>query len=570
MQPDTARANLMDNGYANGAGGAGNANVLALSRMLRKNARSALLANCILAGAVTYVMRGAVEAPVLLVWLAVLLGLNGARFLHIAASGASQDTDDAGASWARLFTFGAGLTGAVWGAGAVIMFPPDAIQLQVFLAFVLGGLAAGTVVTAASWLPAFFAFSVPMLAPLIFLFLIEPGELPLVMGAMLILFVIFLGFLARSFNASLKQTLSLRSERSRLLDERQIKEMYFAKTFDNSPVLMALLNPKDGSHYNVNRAWSALTGHSHQDALGKSSLELGLWSRPEDRARFLETLERDGEVAGMETRFRTRNGEERDMLVAGEYVLDGKDGTVLFIGQDITRLKEVERLKTEFVSVVSHELRTPLTAIKGSLGLLSKNSGAELPEQSRELLELAERNTDRLTNLVNDILDFEKLRAGSMQFQTEHFDLAALAADTVADCQGLAKASGVTFRMIEAAKPVRVTGDAPRIGQVIANILSNAAKFSGPGDTVEISVYEMAGLARAEISDHGPGIDAGLRGAIFERFTQGDQSDTRAKMGTGLGLSISKSIIEQHGGRIDFRTNAGGGTTFFFELPINR
>ena len=113
----------------------------------------------------------------------------------------------------------------------------------------------------------------------------------------------------------------------------------------------------------------------------------------------------------METRFRTRSGEERDMLVAGEFIHDGKDDKMLFIGQDITRLKEVERLKSEFVSVVSHELRTPLTSIKGSLGLVLKESGGELSEQSRHLLQLAERNTDRLASLVYDILDFEMRRA---------------------------------------------------------------------------------------------------------------------------------------------------------------
>jgi PAS domain S-box-containing protein len=570
MQPDSAHLDTASIGYANGNPGAGDAILLAQTRMLRKNARTALLANCILAGAVTYVMRGAVEAPVLFAWLAILLGLNGARFLHIAASRAAADEFDAGVPWARWFTLGAGLTGAVWGIGAVIMFPPDAIQLQVFLAFVAGGLAAGGVVMAASWLPAYFAFVLPMLAPLIFRFLIEPGELPLVMGAMLILFVVFLGSLARSFNASLKQTLSLSSERSRLLDERNTNDIIFLRTFHNSPVLMTLSDPKDGRHYDVNRAWTALTGYSHQDAMGKSSLQLELWANPEDRAAFIEALERDGEVAGIETRFRTRDGAERDMLVAGEYVRDGGVNKLLFIGQDITRLKEVERLKTEFVSVVSHELRTPLTSIKGSLGLISKKSGGDLSEQSRELLELAERNTDRLTNLVNDILDFEKLRSGAMRFQSKRFDLAALAADTIAECRGFAATTGVTFHMTRATQPVNVTGDAMRIGQVIANILSNAAKFSEPGGTVEISVYEMAGLARAEISDRGPGIDAGLRGAIFERFTQGDQSDTRAKMGTGLGLSISKSIIDQHGGHIDFRANDGGGTTFFFVLPMVR
>jgi hypothetical protein len=258
MYANTASTDTSTNGYAEAE--AAGANVLALVEMLHKNARTALLANCILAGAVALVMRGAVETPILIAWLAILLPLNGARFLHIAASRAPGAVIDEGRPWARFFTFGAGLTGAVWGIGAVVMFPPEAIQLQVFLAFVLGGLAAGAVVYAASWLPSYFAFAVPMLAPLIFRFFLEPGELPLVMGSMLIPFVVFLGSLARSFNAPLKQSLSLRNERSRLLDERNSNEMFFAKTFHNSPVLMTLSEPKDGSHFDVNRAWTTLTG----------------------------------------------------------------------------------------------------------------------------------------------------------------------------------------------------------------------------------------------------------------------------------------------------------------------
>ncbi len=124
MQSESARANPMNIGYSNGAADAGDANILAQTRMLRKNARTALLVNCILAWAVIYVMRGAVEAPALFAWLAVLFGLNGARFLHITASRASEDAHDTGVPWERTFTVGAGLTGAVWGIGAVVIFPP--------------------------------------------------------------------------------------------------------------------------------------------------------------------------------------------------------------------------------------------------------------------------------------------------------------------------------------------------------------------------------------------------------------------------------------------------------------
>ncbi|MAF47512.1 MAG: PAS domain-containing sensor histidine kinase [Rhodospirillales bacterium] len=536
--------------------------------ILRKNAGTALLANAVLAVAVAAVMRGAVETPVLIAWLAVVLALNGARLLHIMTSRNTAGEFDVGWLWARLFTIGAGLTGAAWGIGAVVMFPTDAIHLQVFLAFVLGGLAAGAVVSSASWLPAYFAFAVPALAPLIIRFLVVPGELPLVMGAMLLLFLGFLGALARSFNASLRQTMSLKGERSRLLDERNLSEAFFSKTFHSSPVLMTLSNPRDGTHYDVNRAWSALTGYSHEQAMRKTSLELGLWTRPEDRQTFIEILNRDGAVSGFETVFRARDGSERDMLVAGEYIREGENEKLLFIGQDITRLKEVERLKSEFVSVVSHELRTPLTSIKGSLGLVLSGGTGEVAEKSRQLLTLAERNTDRLTSLVNDILDFEKLRSGEMQFADLRFDLTHLVGDMVSECAPLAEQFGIEFVWSMPTQKLNVSGDAARIGQVITNILSNAAKFSPAGEQVGISVSSENARARVEVSDRGPGIDESFREAIFERFTQGDSSDTRQNMGTGLGLGICKSIIDHHLGDIDFRANEGGGTTFFFELPL--
>jgi signal transduction histidine kinase len=218
--------------------------------------------------------------------------------------------------------------------------------------------------------------------------------------------------------------------------------------------------------------------------------------------------------------------------------------------------------------VVSHELRTPLTSIKGSLGLVLSGGTGEVAEKSRELLILAERNTDRLTGLVNDILDFEKLRSGEMQFADLRFDLAHLMGDTVSECAPLAEQFGIEYVWKSPAKIINVSGDAARIGQVITNILSNAAKFSPASEKIGIRVCSENGRARVEVSDRGPGIDESLREAIFERFTQGDQSDTRHGMGTGLGLSICKSIIDHHLGDIDFRANEGGGTTFFFELPL--
>ncbi len=235
---------------------------------------------------------------------------------------------------------------------------------------------------------------------------------------------------------------------------------------------------------------------------------------------------------------------------------------------DITERKRMERMKSEFISTVSHELRTPLTSIRGALGLMNEGKTMATPEMAKDLFELAYRNTNRLINLVDDILDVEKLEAGSMEFELQKTLLSDLVEDTIKENIGLAKEHGVTFTVTTSTPDLKVRIDRNRITQAIANLLSNAAKFSPKGRHVEISVTRIDNLARVSVTDYGTGIPEKFRSHIFERFTQVDSSDTREKAGTGLGLNITRSIIEKHNGRIDFISNDEMGCTFFFTLPI--
>lgn len=241
---------------------------------------------------------------------------------------------------------------------------------------------------------------------------------------------------------------------------------------------------------------------------------------------------------------------------------------VLFIGRDITERVEVDREKSEFVATVSHELRTPLTAMMGSIGMLRGSVIESLPEPVQDLLEVASRNTERLINLVNDILDFEKLETGSMEFEMQPLELSYLVREVIETNSGFAKNYGVNFVATEPMPEISVCADANRITQVLANLLSNAAKFSREGDDIEISVSILEGEAKVSVSDHGPGIPAEFRDHIFERFTQVDSTDNRETGGTGLGLSIAKSIIEKHSGSIGFDYEENVGTRFFFTLPL--
>ncbi len=236
--------------------------------------------------------------------------------------------------------------------------------------------------------------------------------------------------------------------------------------------------------------------------------------------------------------------------------------------RDISQRREVDRLKREFVSMVSHELRTPLTSIRGALGLLAEGGlGSGVPEQAKQLIDVAFKNSGRLGRLVDDILDMDKLEAGKMVFRMRPLPIVPIVEQAIAANAAYAAELGVSFALTGTATGARVQADPDRLSQVLANLLSNAAKFSPEGDTVEISVERTAGVIRIAVRDRGPGIPDAFRSEIFSKFAQADNASARRKGGTGLGLSISKAFIEKMGGRIDFISAEGCGTTFFFELP---
>lgn len=250
-----------------------------------------------------------------------------------------------------------------------------------------------------------------------------------------------------------------------------------------------------------------------------------------------------------------------EMIVSGETIYTG-------VVRDITERKEMDKMKNEFISTVSHELRTPLTSIRGSLGLLTSGTVGELPKSANDMLKIASNNTERLLLLINDILDIQKIESGKMSFNFERLDLNGFVNQAIAEHAEYGKQHGVTFILGRILEGVHVFADKDRLMQVMGNLLSNAAKFSNHGDNIEISVARHHDdRLRISITDYGAGIPDEFQPKLFERFTQSDSSDTRAKGGTGLGLSISKVITEKHGGLIGFVSKEGIGSTFYIELP---
>lgn len=238
--------------------------------------------------------------------------------------------------------------------------------------------------------------------------------------------------------------------------------------------------------------------------------------------------------------------------------------SVFLAFRDLKRRREVDRLKSEFVSVVSHELRTPLTSIHGSLGLLA--SGLLGSDKGRRMLDIAVNNTDRLIRLINDILDIEKLESGAAQMQRTTCNAGDLIRRSVDVMRAMAEEHKITVLVEEC--DAAIDADCDRVLQCLTNLLSNAIKFSDPGGAVQAKAKTTGDYVEFEVRDQGRGIPVEKRESIFERFHQVDASDSRRKGGTGLGLAITRSIVLQHGGRIWVESQTGKGSVFFFTIPL--
>lgn len=318
-----------------------------------------------------------------------------------------------------------------------------------------------------------------------------------------------------------------------------------------------------------------LTGYQPSHFLAANAMSLRDLIHPDDSARVCTSVR---EALSSKHRFhlhyRLRNGaggwtwvEERGCGVfdsAGQ--LKYIDGFIW----DISERKRAEQIKNDFVSSVSHELRTPLTSISGALGMVVGGMLGEVPEKMRSLLGIAHKNALRLTQLINDLLDMEKLIAGKMSFELEAQPLLPIIEQSLEANKAYADSFGVSLRLVcdpSASQTLQAKVDAHRLQQVLANFISNAVKFSPLGGQVEIVLSANVDAVKIAVVDHGVGISEEFRAQLFQKFTQEDTSASRQRGGTGLGLAISKTFVERMQGQIGCDSVPGQGATFYAIFP---
>jgi PAS domain S-box-containing protein len=542
--------------------------------------------------AVMWELNSARERDLIFMWGALTLMVAiGRAFLAFAYHNAA-DRDSRPDVWLRRFAIGALATGVNWGLAGAVFFPAHTDEQQVFLAFILAGMAAGglPIFSAVWWVYAIYAASVVL--PFLAVILTYGSRLFYEIAALVPVFLAVNIAVAYRLNRVFVSAYRLRVSYGKLTEdytqmnqrlERQLIELEEARMqvessgrklalfAERAPIAVIELSA-DGRIQQINREAENLFGYSQDELAGTSASIRDLVhadQHEEFDGRWKRLIEERESLDG----FRMRNPRRDGVSLVCEWTvtpLVNAEGTVLSViaqGRDITQQLEAERLKQEFTSTLSHELRTPLTSIIGSLQLINSGMLGDLNKDQTELTEVAERNGIRLLDLINDILDIEKVESGKLTLFPETIALDELVREALKLNQGFAERYKVKLVAHEPLPGIQVHADRKRLLQVMTNLLSNAAKFSPADGQVEVEMREKGSDVLVTVSDRGSGIPENFRGRIFGRFAQADSTDTRAKGGTGLGLAICKRMIELMEGTIGFANREGGGTTFWFELP---
>jgi signal transduction histidine kinase len=256
-------------------------------------------------------------------------------------------------------------------------------------------------------------------------------------------------------------------------------------------------------------------------------------------------------------------------IVMSPLVVEGAVMGAVQSFRDVSERLEMDEIKRQFVSVVSHELRTPLTSIQGSLQMLNSGILGPMSTDQQELVTMAVANSARLGQLVNDILDLERLDAGRMPLEPVPVSAMSIARDAIGGITGAAAAAGIRLVLDPApdGSVVDITVDPHRMIQVLTNLLGNAIKFSERGATVSVTVASSDHKVSITVTDHGRGIPEDQLDSVFDRFGQVDVGDARRGGGTGLGLAIAREIVERSGGTIAVQSSIGVGSAFTVTFP---
>ncbi len=363
------------------------------------------------------------------------------------------------------------------------------------------------------------------------------------------------------------------TERIKAERDLQIAEERYRTIFENSAVAITMADEQERLI-----SWNKFT----EDILGMDRDDLylrpvsSLYPQGEWERIRTHDVRQKGMQHHLETRMVRKDGRVIDVDVSLSVLKDSEGRITGSIGviRDITERKEADRkikeameLKSQFISTVSHELRTPLTIIKEDIAIILDGAAGRVKRKQVEILEIAQRNIDRLARLINDVLDFQKLDAGKAKFNMQENNINGIVEAIYRTMASSIKKEGVELRLELDDGIAKIRCDSDKVVQVLTNLVSNAVKFTEQG-SITITTRKIEKAVKVSVSDTGCGIKQQDLPRLFHKFEQLGAGGNRKTGGTGLGLAISKEIVEQHGGRIWAESELGTGTTIHFLLPV--
>ena len=368
-------------------------------------------------------------------------------------------------------------------------------------------------------------------------------------------------------------------ENARLYDEVSKGKAYIENLVENAADLIISTN-LDDHILTWNRGAEVLFGYRKDEVIGKH-LSILL---PPERFHELEEMRAKVQISGalrdIEIRSKKKDGVliYLSLSVSPIRDLEGKIVGFLRVAKDITekkryerRLKELDKMKSDFVSNVSHELRTPLTSIKGSVDNMLDGLTGSLNEKQIRYLNRIKSNTDRLSRLINDLLDLSRIESGRVEVRPTTLPLTALAEEVAEHMKALAAEKLIRIEVPPPDPSVTVWADRDKVTQVLMNLIGNAVKFTPQDGKITVALEKNGNdYIQISVADTGPGILPEEQNKIFSKFYQVANIDKQKPKGSGLGLAISKALVEMHGGKIWMDSEVGRGSTFYFTLPAQQ
>jgi PAS domain S-box-containing protein len=378
--------------------------------------------------------------------------------------------------------------------------------------------------------------------------------------------------LLKAFGSQLGMAL----ENALLYDEVTRGKAYIENLVENAADLI-ITTDLDDRILTWNRGAEVLFGYSKDEVIGK---HLSILLPPErfyELAEMRAKVELSGALRDIEVRGKRKDGVIIYLSLSISPIRDLEGSIVGFlrVAKDITekkryerRLKELDKMKSDFVSNVSHELRTPLTSIKGSVDNMLDGLTGPLNEKQFRYLNRIKSNTDRLSRLINDLLDLSRIEAGRVEVRPTSLPLTALAEEVAEQLKPLAAEKLIRIEVPSPDPTVTVWADRDKITQVLLNLIGNAVKFTPQDGKVTVAIENNGNdYVQISVADTGPGIFPEEANKIFSKFYQIANIDKQKPQGSGLGLAISKALVEMHGGKIWVESEGGRGSTFYFTLP---